>query len=171
VVPPLRERPIEIEQLARSFLQQSALGVRRSPPVLSAAALHALRHYSWPGNVRELRNAMERAMVLNTGGTIGLEDLPDSIREARSDLTPSILPPVGEGPIDIRTHLSHLERDAIASALAVAGGNQTEAAKQLGISRRTLIYRMEKYGLKPLPPAKRELLAAADSGQSDVPDQ
>ncbi len=159
VVPPLRDRPAEIEQLARSFLQQSATQLRRSPPALTAAALHALRRYSWPGNVRELRNAMERAMVLHIGGTIGLEDLPDSIREARADGPNATSPPTATegGPLDIRAHLAQLERDAIASALDAVMGNQTEAAKQLGISRRTLIYRMEKHGLKPLPPAKRDL--------------
>ncbi|MBL9016868.1 MAG: sigma 54-interacting transcriptional regulator [Myxococcales bacterium] len=154
VVPPLRDRSSEIEQLARAFIQGAAQQLRRPPPALSPAALHALRRYSWPGNVRELRNAIERAMVLHQGSTIGLEDLPDAIREIRAEATAPAA--AVDGPRDIRIHLADLEREAISSALDAAGGNQTEAAKQLGISRRTLIYRMEKYGLKPLPPAKRE---------------
>ncbi len=154
VVPPLRDRPAEVEELARAFIQQAAQQLRRIPPALSPAAMHALRRYSWPGNVRELKNAIERAMVLHQGGTIGLEDLPDAMRELRPEATP--IPVVLDGPRDIRVHLAELEKDAISSALDATKGNQTEAAKQLGISRRTLIYRMEKYGLKPLPPAKRE---------------
>ncbi len=157
VVPPLRDRPVEIEQLARSFLQQSALLNGRAPPALSQGALEALRRYSWPGNVRELRNAVERAMVLHTSGAIGVEDLPDAVRDARGGMFGGLGPELVEhGLGDIRAHLAHLESDAIVAALDAAAGNQTEAAKQLGISRRTLIYRMEKYGLKPLPPAKRE---------------
>ncbi len=157
VVPPLRDRPMEIEQLARAFLQQSAQLHGRQPPALSQGALDALRRYTWPGNVRELRNAVERAMVLHIGGVIGVEDLPDAVREARDGRSIVTGPEIGEhGLGDIRAHLAHLERDAIVAALDACTGNQTEAAKQLGISRRTLIYRMEKYGLKPLPPAKRE---------------
>ncbi len=151
LVPSLRQRPDEIEPLARSFIQLGAAAMRRPAPTLSHEALAGLRRYQWPGNVRELRNAIERAMVLHTGGVIDLEDLPDSIRE-----TPMPAPTEVRlgGHRDIRDHIAELERNAIATALDSARGSQTEAAKQLGISRRTLIYRMEKHGLKPLP-AKR----------------
>ena len=153
VVPPLRDRPGEIELLAKTFLQQAAVQMRRSPPTLTPAALHALKRYPWPGNVRELRNALERALVLHSADSIGIEDLPDSIREDRPE--PALATIRLDGQRDIREHIAELERDAIASALEAAMGNQTEAAKQLGISRRTLIYRMEKHGLKPLPAGRR----------------
>ena len=157
LVPPLRDRPNEIEALARSFLQQAAAELGGRVPTLSPGAVLALRRYSWPGNVRELRNAIERALVLHDHGVIAFEDLPDSIREARS--APELTAPTAftlDGSRDVRDHIAELERTTIAAALEACKGNQTEAAKQLGISRRTLIYRMEKHGLKPLPPGLRK---------------
>jgi DNA-binding NtrC family response regulator len=146
LVPPLRDRPGEILRLAELFIRQ--LVATRRPPALAPSAAAALRRYPWPGNVRELRNAIERAVVIHTGDTIELEDLPDHVREAA----------VAQGDdgdtVDIRDHVATLERKALAAALAACSGNQTEAARRLGISRRTLIYRMEKHGLKP-PPASR----------------
>jgi len=150
LVPPLRQRIAEIEPLARIFLQQSAATLQRLAPSIAPEALDALKRYDWPGNVRELRNAIERAMVLHTGGVIHLEDLPDALRETRITTIEANL----GGHRDIRDHIAAMERDAIATALEITRGNQTEAAKQLGISRRTLIYRMEKHGLKP-PPGRR----------------
>jgi len=146
LIPPLRDRRGEIVRLARLFVRQASGG--RLPPALTGAAEDALQRYPWPGNVRELRNAIERAMVIHTGDTIELEDLPDQIREGAA-----IQIDAG-GSIDIRDHVATLERRAIDAALAACNGNQTEAAKRLGISRRTLIYRLEKYGLKA-PPASR----------------
>ena len=147
VIPPLRDRPAEIEPLVRSFIQQATASSRQRPPTISPAAALALRRYAWPGNVRELRNAIERALVLCSRGVIDVEDLPDSIRDAQAAApawTPASLPTGG----DVRDHIADLERGMITAALDACGGNQTEAAKQLGISRRALIYRMEKHGLK-----------------------
>ncbi len=84
LVPPLRQRIAEIEPLARIFLQQSAATLQRLAPSIAPEALDALKRYDWPGNVRELRNAIERAMVLHTGGVIHLEDLP-VLREVQDD--------------------------------------------------------------------------------------
>jgi DNA-binding NtrC family response regulator/pSer/pThr/pTyr-binding forkhead associated (FHA) protein len=142
LVPPLRDRPMEILLLAEHFIAQCA---GRNRPVLSPSAASALKAYAWPGNVRELRNAIERAVVVRSGRVIELDDLPDQIRDL-----------VADGPIvrDVRDRFADLERTAIERALAAAEGNQTEAAKALGISRRALIYRMEKYGLKPLPASR-----------------
>jgi two-component system response regulator AtoC len=154
LVPPLRDRPSEIEPLARSFIQQAATEARQRVPTLSPAAALALRRYPWPGNVRELRNAVERAVVLQSSGVIDVEDLPDSIREGRT-IAAEVAGFTLDGRRDVRDHIAELERVTIAAALEAAGGNQTEAAKQLGISRRTLIYRMEKHGLKPPPAGRR----------------
>jgi two-component system, NtrC family, response regulator AtoC len=145
LVPPLRDRPGEIVRLAELFIRQASGPLRA--PALAPAAVDALRRYPWPGNVRELRNAMERAVVVHTGETIELEDLPDQVRERATHDDAS-------GPADIRDHVALLERKAILTALEACHGNQTETAKRLGISRRALIYRMEKHGLKP-PPASR----------------
>jgi DNA-binding NtrC family response regulator len=155
LVPPLRDRPAEIELLARSFIDQKATELRLRAPALSAAAAQALRRYPWPGNVRELRNAIERAIVLHAGEVIGVEDLPESIRESRPEVPSAMF--TLDGQRDVRDHIAELERVAIATALEAARGNQTEAAKQLGLSRRTLIYRMEKHGLKPLPSTRKPL--------------
>ncbi|TMQ28615.1 MAG: FHA domain-containing protein [Deltaproteobacteria bacterium] len=152
-VPALRDRPAEIEMLAQHFIRQCAAQTRQRIPALSPAAAAALRRHAWPGNVRELRNAIERAMVLHSSGMIGIEDLPDSIREGRA-MTQAAPPALTLG--GMRDQIADMERATIAAVLESCGGSQTEAAKQLGISRRTLIYRMEKHGLKPPPGARRE---------------
>ena len=152
-VPALRDRPAEIEMLAQHFLRQCAAQTRQRIPLLSPAAVAALRRHAWPGNVRELRNAIERAMVLHSSGVIQVEDLPDSIREGRAVVQP-VAPTLSlDG---MRDQIADMERATIAAVLESCGGSQTEAAKQLGISRRTLIYRMEKHGLKPPPGARKE---------------
>ncbi|HET7502839.1 MAG TPA: sigma 54-interacting transcriptional regulator [Kofleriaceae bacterium] len=153
-VPALRDRPAEIEMLAQHFIRQCAAQTRQRVPVLSPAASAALRRHAWPGNVRELRNAIERAMVLHSAGVIGVEDLPDSIREGRAVAQVAAALPLSlDG---MRDQIADMERATIAAVLESCNGSQTEAAKQLGISRRTLIYRMEKHGLKPPPGARKE---------------
>jgi DNA-binding NtrC family response regulator len=154
-VPALRDRPAEIEMLAQHFIRQCAAQTRQRIPVLTPAASAALRRHAWPGNVRELRNAVERAMVLHAAGVIGVEDLPDSIREGRAVAQLAAAAP--SLTLDgMRDQIADLERATIAAVLESCNGSQTEAAKQLGISRRTLIYRMEKHGLKPPPGARRD---------------
>jgi len=111
------------------------------------AARDALRAYDWPGNIRELRNAIERALLLGGGGPIAAEDLPSRVLDG-----PQRPGAVG-GPV--RDRLAELERDAIVHALDVERNNQTRAARRLGLSRRALIYKMEKYGLKPAPMPRR----------------
>jgi len=137
-VPPLRERPIEVGLLAELFTRQFAQRLGVAPPPLRPDAAAALARHRWPGNVRELRNAIERALVLADGGDITLEDLPEPVRRAES------APPTGA----IRDQLADLEQRRIEEALAAENGNQTRAAKRLGLSRRALIYKLEKYGLK-----------------------
>jgi len=144
-VPPLRDRRAEIVALAEHFVRVAATEVKRPPPALSPEAREALLAYRWPGNVRELENAMERALVL-CEDAITLADLPDRLRE----LTPRS--GAAAGPVsNIHGQLEDLERTAIVSALEANADNQTRAARSLGLSRRALIYKMEKYGLKPPP--------------------
>jgi len=138
-VPSLRMRAESIVPLAQSFARQ----FKHDKPVkLSPGAIERMRNYAWPGNVLELRNAMERAVALADGGEILAEHLPGDLQ---SD---------GEGRL--RDHVGFVERDAIIKALADNNYNQTHAARVLGISRRALIYKMEKYGLKPPPAGKRD---------------
>jgi two-component system response regulator AtoC len=144
VVPPLRDRAAEIIPLAEHFARVVATEQGRPVPMLSEASRDALSGYSWPGNVRELKNAIERALVL-CGDAIDPSDLPDKLRDAAQRVRPAA---VGA---DMRGHLAEVERAAIISALEAEGQNQTRAARRLGLSRRALIYKMEKYGLKAPP--------------------
>lgn len=135
-VPALRMRTESIVPLAKNFAEQYK---PNKPIKLSDGAIEKMRSYAWPGNVLELRNAMERAVALADGGEILAEHLPGDINDT------------GDGG-RLRDHVGSVERDAIIKALADNNYNQTHAARLLGISRRALIYKMEKYGLKP-PPA------------------
>ena len=141
-LPPLRGRPEDIIPLAERFAEEAGAP---APVQMSAGALARLRSYPWPGNVLEMRNAMERAVHLANGGEIVAEHLPSEVLPLGTG---------GEGRL--REHVDSVERDAIVKALADSNHNQTHAAKRLGVSRRALIYKMEKYGLKPPPGAARK---------------
>jgi DNA-binding NtrC family response regulator len=170
VVPPLRERVQEIEPLARSFLVRFAKeNGSRMVPRLSGEVLGLLHRYAWPGNIRELRNAMERAAVLCTGDTILLDHLPHEKMGRVLAPTRATLPPPAASPSRIRSPEPRSartkdhrlidpedERRRILRALESCGGNQTEAAKLLGMSRRTLLNRLAEYRLaRPRKPAQR----------------
>jgi DNA-binding NtrC family response regulator len=152
LIPPLRDRPGEIHLLAQHFMREASRGAR--VPTLADDAAEALRAYPWPGNVRELRNAIERAIVLHSDGSIEIEDLPDAVRDYRRIALPAALASAAVAGATFSPSSEALERAAIVKALEDCHGSQTEAAKRLGLTRRTLIYRMEKHGLKP-PPASR----------------
>jgi transcriptional regulator with PAS, ATPase and Fis domain len=141
VVPPLRERTGEIEPLARTFLARAAANLRRQPPGISQPALAMLQAYSWPGNVRELRNVIERAVVLCTGNEIGVRELPED--KLRSTFAAKLSPRLDNGASTAGAD----ERARIIAALDGCAGNQTEAARLLGVSRRTLITRIERLGV------------------------
>ena len=151
VVPPLRDRPGEIVPLAEHFCRKSAADLNVQTPTLSAAAMATLRSYSWPGNVRELRNAVERAVVLQQTGVVDNEHLPERVVEGRASLGAS----VAVNHRDMAQQVADVERLAIVKAMEETGQNQTKAAKALGISRRALIYKLEKYGLKARPASAR----------------
>ena len=144
VIPPLRERVEEIMPLAREFADRCAasLSLERTPS-FSEEAITILRSYTWPGNVRELRNAMERAVLLAGSEQIQPEHLP---LEKMSSIGVSDVAPLRAGVME-------RERALIIDALERADGNQTEAAKLLGISRRTLVSRLSEYNL-PRPRKK-----------------
>jgi two-component system, NtrC family, response regulator AtoC len=136
-VPPLRERQAEIEPLARKFVAEAARTIGRSVPEIPRESLEALRASPWPGNVRELRSTVERAMLLCDGDVLQFE--------AATEDSLLYSAPKGIGS----------ERDRIIEALAKCGGNQSKAAKFLGMSRNTLIARLEKYQLaRPLRPRR-----------------
>jgi DNA-binding NtrC family response regulator len=137
-IPPLRERVAEIEPLAGRFLAHASRKEGRSAvPSLSPEALALLLRQRWPGNVRELRNVIERAVLLADGDVITPEHLP---------FGGPLMSPTPE-PGSLRGSVELAERERIIHALAACEGNQTEAAKMLGIARRTLINKVEQYGL------------------------
>jgi DNA-binding NtrC family response regulator len=139
-VPPLRERPEEIPVLARAFLARSGKEKGR----LSPATVRELQAYSWPGNVRELGNIIERAAILASGPVILPEHLPRGLRGDSAQTAE----PSAAGASGVAT-VHQAERAAIREALRTTGGNRTEAARLLGISRRKLFYRLKQYGGTP----------------------
>ncbi len=154
-VPPLRDRAGDIIPLATRFARQFAGELGQHAPGFTSAARAALEQYAWPGNVRELRNAIERAVVLTADGDIDVGALPDAIQaRARSGGAE----PEAATPFQLDGHvpaqLQQMERTAIVAALEACNQNQTQAARRLGISRRSLIYKMERFGLKS-PPRSR----------------
>jgi len=137
--PPLRERVNDIPLLARRFLDEIAGENGKAVRGLSTEAMEALMAYSWPGNVRELRNAIERMIVMARGEELTVEDLPAVIRDQAR--------PGGAAPdaVSLRAASNRL----IAAALEAAGGNRTLAARQLGISRRTLHRKLRALDVPP----------------------
>jgi len=131
-IPPLRERPEDILPLANAFITKLTNGKARF-----ATAVHdCLTRYSWPGNVRELHNAMERAALLSQGDLILPEHLPARI---------GMSAPSAAKPATTEGQLEEIEREAIFQALKQHGFNRTDTAKALGISRRALLYKLQRY--------------------------
>jgi DNA-binding NtrC family response regulator len=158
-IPPLRERADEIEPLAKAFAVEAATRAGRAPPAISAAALDELRAHSWPGNVRELRNVVDCAVVLCAGDAIGrehvvLQRLATTPRAEVSDRERAAPLGAAPSPAGLPAEMAALERRRIVDALERTAGNQTEAARVLGVSRRTLVRRLEEYGL-PRPRSPR----------------
>jgi DNA-binding NtrC family response regulator len=145
-MPPLRDRREDVPLLASAFLKEFAQENKKSVNELEPAAVEALIHYSWPGNVRELRAAIERAVVLSRGGAISLRDLPPTVRGAPSLTPPSPAP--GSALPTAAQSIEEAEKQVIIHGLKETGGNRTEAARKLGMSRRTLHRKIKTYGLE-----------------------
>ncbi len=150
VIPPLRDRPQEIELLAKLFLTAACRGIDRAEGLeISAEARDLLRRHTWPGNVRELRNVVERAAVLCVGAAVLPEHLPPSLLgavRARGTQRPGPIAGPGE-PGDLQAEMKSIERSRIVEALERCHGNQSEAARQLGMPRRTLVSRLGEFGI------------------------
>jgi two-component system NtrC family response regulator len=142
IMPPLRERREDIPELVKHLFNKAKERHGIVDVELSAAVVQHLARYRWPGNVRELENVLERMLVLSSSNLVTESDLPEEIRRVPSDGSSFWIELPEEG-----VSLEAVERELILRALEQAKGNQTKAAKYLDISRRTLIYRMEKYGL------------------------
>ncbi len=139
VLPPLRERGEDIPVLGRRFLRRAAERYRRPATDFSEEALALFRNYRWPGNIRELRNIAERAAILSTSETAGLETLPTE----RFLTTGDIL----ETAVVERWNLEQLEAAYIREVVRLERGNMSRAARVLGINRKTLLEKRRRYGL------------------------
>ena len=137
-MPPLRERREDIVPLAEALLARMGgnMGLTLSPE-----AADALLAYAFPGNVRELENVLERAVALSSGQRIEVADL-----RLEPDAVEAVLP--GRGAENLDDYLNRLERQAILEALEKTGGNRTAAARLLGVTFRSLRYRLERLGIE-----------------------
>lgn len=144
-VPPLRERIIDVPLLAERHLALVAEREGRRPLRFSQGAISALVAHSWPGNVRELLNVVERAAIMVHSDTIGVDDLPESLRSALGREEPI------QAAAERERTLAEMEREYILAVLRRVGGNRSRAAQVLGVPRRTLYRRLEEYGITSQP--------------------
>jgi DNA-binding NtrC family response regulator len=145
-IPPLRERREDIPELIQALFKRARERHGLPEASLSPGVLQRLTCYRWPGNVRQLENVLERILVLSGTNLITEEELPEELQRATISSGPFWIDLPEEG-----VSLEALERELISRALERFSGNQTHAARYLDISRRTLIYRMEKHGLSSEP--------------------
>jgi DNA-binding NtrC family response regulator len=142
-LPPLRERPDDIAELVEHFFLKAKEKHGRQDLILPTSLLPQFSAYRWPGNIRELENIIERLVVLTRGNEITANDLPEFLRRERAVLEELRLdlPPQG-------ISMDGVEKELILRALQKFDWNQSQAARYLDLSRKTLIYRMEKYNLR-----------------------
>ena len=145
-MPPLRDRREDIPLLVEHFLRKFSAEHARPITEIEPAAMSALTGYNFPGNVRELENLIERAVTLSSDGTVTVDTLPELKRSSRARverMTPD-LPAEG---LDLEREVETFERGLILAALERTNGNRTEAARMLGISFRSMRYRLSKLGI------------------------
>lgn len=137
-IPPLRERPEDIEPLLQFFIEDLSKKLNKPAPLIDKDVVNALKSYHFPGNVRELKNMIERAIILSKGNSLGAKDFPvDDNQHAKPEL-----------PVEIQTlNLEEIEETLIRQALKKFGNNQIAAANALGIQRMALARKMTKYNI------------------------
>jgi DNA-binding NtrC family response regulator len=139
-LPPLRQRVDDIPLLTERFLADFSAQHHRAPKDLSREAMRLLRLYAWPGNIRQLRNLMERLVVTVKETVIQPEHLPEEIQASQEDARAMV--------VTLGTSLEQIERDVIRRTLAEVTNHREKAAKLLGISLRTLQYKIKEYGIR-----------------------
>jgi two-component system, NtrC family, response regulator AtoC len=147
-IPSLRERRDDILLMAEIFLKEFSQGRAASPRTISPEAACLLMAHEWSGNVRELKNVMERASVLIEGSVLLPEHLPEKLAKLAEALSALLTPPA-QGLV-LHNEVAQVERETLVRALESCGGNRTHAAERLGISRRALLYKIDKYNLKDI---------------------
>ena len=150
-VPPLRERPADIPLLADHFLEKYNRELGRDITKISGEAMERLKAYGFPGNVRELENIIERAVALETNDVILSETLPLGTRSdlvgAETSVRPHVPDEIPVGGFDLDAMVAEYEKDIILRVLDHTGGIKKRAAEALGVSFRSLRYRLEKFGM------------------------
>lgn len=147
-VPPLRERPEDLEALAKHFLKKYSEKLGRSVAAMSQETLEQLQGYGYPGNVRELENLIERSVALESGSILLPESLPPVVSTPHGrKLVSGHDIEVGPEGVDLDKIIGQLEKEVIVKAIHAAGGVKKRAARLLKISFRSMRYRVEKYGL------------------------
>jgi two-component system response regulator HydG len=141
VVPPLRERREDIPLLATNFVRKFAEKNRRVVESVTPRCMELLVGYDWPGNVRELENAVERGVILMRGDQLTEKSLPLPIQRQEGNGTEAMAAP---------SSLQEAERLLILQTIEETGGNKSEAARRLGITRKTLQNKLQRYDVKPL---------------------
>ena len=142
-LPPLRERQQDIPLLAAQFVEEANRDYQKAVQRIAPKAFEALQRYDWPGNIRELKWVVHRAVALARGSILESEDFGASPEIFESCVLPASAEMVI--PSDFRKSIARIEQEKIAEAVATCGGNKTEAASRLGISLRTLQYKLRKY--------------------------
>ncbi|MBW1737783.1 MAG: sigma-54-dependent Fis family transcriptional regulator, partial [Deltaproteobacteria bacterium] len=143
-VPPLRERIDDIPLLVKHFIEKYRGDEGKSKIELSPDVWKVLYNYSWPGNIRELENVIERAVVLNPGGLISLEDLPEELAGAEVEFdVERFIPP----NVPMPEALEQIEEKLIRRALAQCNNVQSHAAEMLGITKSLIQHKMKKYSI------------------------
>ncbi|MES9972292.1 MAG: sigma-54 dependent transcriptional regulator [Candidatus Thiodiazotropha sp.] len=144
-LPPLRQRPGDIQLLLTGLTGELAASYKLRPPLYSKAVVKLLNSYNWPGNVRELKNFSERMLILFSGRKVEVENLPQEFRTTASSQDHAsnrfLLPDQG-------LNMDELEASLIKQALVKTFGNRSKAARMLGLSRDTLLYRIKKYAIE-----------------------
>jgi two-component system response regulator AtoC len=153
-VPPLRERKEDVEALIDHFCRKFETRLKLRDLKVNDEARQVLKDYDWPGNVRELENALERAFVLSDGPHIGVTDLDERFFKINPDKSMNRNQDSGDasqvaepGDLKLKPKLGKYEKQLIQEALDQCGGNRAQAAKLLGISQRSLLYKLKDYGL------------------------
>jgi DNA-binding NtrC family response regulator len=148
-MPPLRDRKADLPLLSNYFMKEVCVKNNITEKTISEAALEKLMEYSWPGNIRELRNVMEEAVVISGGKIIEPDNLNLSYYRATDKNQASGMQE------DMPLH--ELEKKSIINALIKTKGNQTRAAKLLGISRKMIMKKIEKHGISSIVPVRTRI--------------
>jgi two-component system response regulator AtoC len=145
-LPPLRQRPEDIVELAQFFLKKHRKRHRLGNKKISQEAMNRLMQYPWRGNVRELENCIERSLILSEGDVIDVSSLPSALRGLSADVEITTTA-IDDDEISIKKVTQEIEITLINRALERTNGNRTQAAKLLEISHRALLYKIKEYGL------------------------